>query len=102
MLNIYRVSFMGYREIYSRREGEARLEQIIFKLMQNKEYVEFYIGCNGDFDIVAASVIKRVKSEFGKHNSALTLVLLYTVKNIGHYEKYYDDVIIPVFSKTHY
>lgn len=52
---------MGYRKIYNRREVEARLEQIIFKLMQNKEHVEFYIGRNGDFDIVATSVIKREK-----------------------------------------
>jgi hypothetical protein len=60
-----------------------------------KEYVEFYIGRNGDFDEFAATVIKRVQKQLDRGNSALILTLPYTVKDIEYYEDYYDEIVIP-------
>ncbi|MBQ8319711.1 MAG: hypothetical protein IJX81_02425 [Clostridia bacterium] len=102
MLDIYRVSFIGHRDIYQYREIENELEKVIYDLLYSKEYVEFYVGRNGDFDIMVASVIKRVQKDFGNHNSTLILVLPYPVKDMEYYEKYYDEIILPVSSKTHY
>lgn len=102
MLEVYRVSFIGHREIWRHREVENALEKVIYNLLYSKEYVEFYVGRNGDFDIMAASTIKRVQKEFGNHNSSLILTLPYPVKDMEYYEKYYDEIIIPVESKTHY
>ncbi|MBQ7383672.1 MAG: DUF1273 domain-containing protein, partial [Clostridia bacterium] len=40
--------------------------------------------------------IKRVQRRLGKEKSSLTLVLPYEVKDMEYYEKYYDDIIIPI------
>lgn len=50
---------------------------------------------NGDFDIMAASVIKRLKKNFRDDNSVMILVLPYPVKDYEDYEKYYDEIVIP-------
>ena len=50
MLNeIYRVSMIGHRVIedYS---VEEKLYELFRELLCTKEYVEFYLGRNGDFD----------------------------------------------------
>ena len=101
-MEIYRVSFIGHREIYKIRHIEDRIEQIVRKLVYEKEYVEFYIGRNGDFDILAASVVKQVQKSFGHHNSSLILVFPYHVKDEEYYEKYYDELCFPLDNKTHF
>lgn len=101
-MNIIRVSFIGHRELYNQRQIETRLEEILIKLVEEKEYVEFYVGRNGDFDILVASTIKRIQKDYGKCNSCLILVLPYSVKDIEYYENYYDEIQIPVSYKTHY
>ncbi len=102
MLDIYRVSFIGHREIYQFRQVETELEQVIYDLVSKKEYVEFYVGRNGDFDTMVASAIKRVQKNVGHHNSCLILVLPYQMKDLQYYEKFYDEVIMPLPSSTHY
>lgn len=64
-------------------------------MLHTKEYVEFYLGRNGDFDIMAASVIKRLQKEFSDDNSVMILVLPYPVKDFEYYEEYYDEIVIP-------
>lgn len=81
---------------------DEALEKVIYDLLYGKEYVEFYVGRNGDFDIMVASAIKRVRKDFGNHNSSLILTLPYPVKDMEFYEDYYDEIIIPVENKTHY
>lgn len=94
-MDIYRVSFIGHREVEHHREVEERLTYIITDLLRTKEFVEFQIGRNGEFDTFAASCIKRIQKDYGNHNSALVLVLPYPVADMEYYEKYYDDIIIP-------
>lgn len=53
------------------------------------------MGRNGDFDIMAASVIKRIQKNFRDDNSVMILVLPYPVKDYEYYEDYYDEIIIP-------
>ena len=60
-----------------------------------KEFVEIYVGRNGEFDIYAASIVKRVQKTMGVSNNEFTCVLPYKVKNIEYYEQYFDNVIIP-------
>ena len=77
---IYRVSMVGHRvvEDYS---VEERLHELFRELLRTKEYVEFYLGRNGDFDILAASMIKRLQKNYRGDNSVMILVLPYPVKN---------------------
>ena len=95
MTDIYRVAFFGHRRIDRLGEIEERLVPILKELVLTKEYVEFYIGRNGEFDEFVASIIKRVQKQLDRGNSALILTLPYTVKDIEYYEQYYDSVIIP-------
>ena len=101
-MDIYRVTFIGHRRIYDISEIEERLAPILTELLSTKEYVEFYIGRNGDFDEIAASVIKRIQKQTDRNNSSLILVLPYVVKDIEYYSEYYDEVIIPyIIEKAH-
>ena len=95
MTDIYRVAFFGHRRIYNIREIEEKLVPILKELILTKEYVEFYIGRNGDFDEFVASVIKRVQKQLDRGNNVMILTLPYTVKDIEYYEDYYDEIVIP-------
>ena len=96
MLNdIFRVSFIGHREVENFVHIEEELENIVRILIETKEYVEFYIGRNGEFDVLAAPAIKRAQKDYGKENSLLILVIPYYAAHIKDYEKYYDEVLYP-------
>ena len=100
---IYRVSFIGHRQIDCFRFVEERLDQIIRKLLNSKEYVEFYVGRNGDFDTMVASAVKRGQKAYGTANSSLILVLPYTVADIELLEQFYDEIWFPEeLYKVHY
>ncbi len=94
-MDVFRVSFIGHREIENYQAHEHKLIDIITHLLHTKEFVEFMIGRNGEFDIFTASCIKRIQKKIGYGNSAITLVLPYTVADIEFYSKYYDNIIIP-------
>ena len=49
-MNIYTVSFFGHRELPNMFELEDKLMSILRELISKKEYVEFLVGRNGDFD----------------------------------------------------
>ena len=101
-MNIYRVAFFGHRRIYNIREIEEKLVPILNELILTKEYVEFYIGRNGEFDEFAASVIKRVQKQLDRDNNVMILTLPYTVKDIEYYADYYDEIVIPdAIGKAH-
>ena len=92
---IYRVSFIGHRQVEHFRDVEEQLTKIVKDLIRSKEFVEFYIGRNGDFDILAASVIKRVQENYGKSNNSLILVIPYQIADLEYMEKYYDEIWYP-------
>ena len=56
---------------------------------------------NGEFDELAASAVRRLKSEWSAFCS-LTLVLPYEIANLDLIEKSYDEVIMPNDYKCHY
>ena len=103
MLDVYRVSFIGHREVDDFFFVEEQVYSVVCELIRTKEYVEFYVGRNGEFDTLVASVIKRVKRELGEHNSSLILVVPYLVAEMESYENYYDEVEYPQeLHKVHY
>ena len=76
-MDIYIVSFFGHREIENALEVERKLETKITELIQTKQYIEFLVGREGEFDILAASVVKRVKKQMNYNNCSITWVLPY-------------------------
>ncbi len=100
-MEIYPIALIGHRRIYEYYRLEDRIEQIARDLICQKEYVEFYVGRNGDFDIMAASAIKRAQRALGHESSSLILVQPYPMKDDAYYEKFYDEMCYPVERTTH-
>ncbi len=98
MLNIFTVSFFGHRFVDNLFYAEKIIEDLVRDLIREKQYVEFLVGRNGDFDILVASCISRVKKELFDANSSLVWVQPYPkadyLKNPKEYEKYYDEIEI--------
>ena len=106
-MDIYTVSFFGHREIENSLEVEQKLEAILTELIKTKQYIEFLVGREGEFDILAASVVKRVKKQMDYGNCSLVLVLPYMKAEFRDNEKdfldYYDDAeICEQSAKAHY
>lgn len=62
-MDIYTVSFFGHREIERVSEIESRLDKLLYDLITQKRYVEFLIGRDGEFDLLAASAIRRARQQ---------------------------------------
>lgn len=102
-MGIFRVGFIGHKEIEHFRQIEEQLREVIGKLLDEKEFIEFYVGRNGEFDIMVASVIKSIQRDVGTYNNCLILVLPYPVADYDSYEDYYDEVLIPhELNNVHY
>ncbi len=98
MLSIYTVSFFGHRRIERASEIENALDRLLHDLIRQKEYIDFLIGRDGEFDLLASAAIKRAVREFGYGNTHFTLVLPYMKAeyrdNEQEYLDYYDEVEI--------
>ena len=97
-LNTYTVSFFGHRAIEDPLLVEQRLEMLIRKLLKEKEYVEFLVGRDGEFDQIVSSTIRRCKRTVRDDNSAHVWVLPYPTAdfrdNEDAYRDYYDEIEI--------
>ena len=51
-MNIYTVSFFGHRYIERGTEIEERLDKLLHDLITQKEYVDFLIERDGEFDLL--------------------------------------------------
>ncbi len=107
MLDIYTVSFFGHRQIENLSLLESQLENIITNIISGKEYVEFLVGNNGEFDILVSQTIRRLKKIYDSGNVCHTLVLPYETavyrNNLKSFEEYYDNVeIFESLERTHY
>lgn len=98
MLNIFTVAFFGHRYVDNVLKVESLLEELIRKLVDENEYVDFLVGRNGDFDQCVSSSVLRVQKSHRDDNSALVLVLPYPtaeyLNNEESFHEYYTDVEI--------
>ena len=106
-MELYTVSLFGHREIRSPNIILERLEQVIQPIILSKSYVEFLIGREGEFDLLAASIIHRLKRKHDCGNVTMTLILPYIKAefrdNEQEYLDYYDEVVIcEESSKAHF
>ncbi len=99
---VYRIAFVGHREVYDVWRLEEEIEKIAKNAILMHDFVEFYLGRNGEFDLLVASVIKRIQKSTDRQNSTLILVLPYHVKDEAYYETYYDEICYPNAPKVHY
>ena len=94
----YTVAFFGHRYVDNILKVESLMEKQIQKLIDENEYVEFWVGRNGDFDQCVSSSVLRVRKNHRDDNSALVLVLPYStaeyLNNENYFHDYYTDIEI--------
>lgn len=94
----YTVSFFGHRYIDNPFSIEPKLEELILDLLRSKDYVEFLVGRDGDFDQLVSSIVRRCKKNYRDDNSALVWVMPYETaeyrNNSEAFQDYYDEVEI--------
>lgn len=97
-MNIYTVSFFGHRYIPNMFYLEDKLMPILRELMNQKEYIEFLVGRDGDFDQLCSSTIRKAIERYACGNVSHILVLPYERAdyrdNKESFEQYYDEVEI--------
>lgn len=95
-MNIFTVSFFGHRIIDRPFHIEQQLEKLIRELLTEKEYVEFLVGRDGEFDQLVSSSVRRCKRAIRDDNSALVWVMPYETAeyrdNEDAFHNYYDEV----------
>ena len=106
-MNIFTVSFFGHRQINEPFKIEAKLKKVIEDLIFKKEYVQFIVGRDGEFDQLVSSAVRRYKSSVRDDNSSLVLILPYMTaeyrNNSKSFSEYYDEVIVcPKSMDKHY
>jgi len=92
------VSFFGHRHLDNAAAVERKLERCVASLLAESMFVEFLVGRNGDFDLLAASTVLRCRKRSGDDNSALVLVLPYETASLKinkkSFEAYYNEIEI--------
>lgn len=100
------VSFFGHWHIDNPLYIGEALYKLIGLLLRSKEYVEFLVGRDGEFDQLVSSSIHRCKREIREDNSAHVWVLPYMTTDFQNYEsdyrKYYDEIEICNSAGVHY
>ena len=92
------VSLFGHRIMQNSVAVAERLRAIVNDLLSKEEFVEFLIGRDGDFDLLAASIIRTSMRKINRQNASLILVLPYPraelVENEASFLDYYDHIEI--------
>lgn len=98
MLDIFTVTFIGHRYIDRFSFIEEKVEELVRELITTKEYVDFLVGRDGEFDQIVSSTVLRVKRNVFDANSTLTWVMPYETAeyrdNEESFHEYYDEVEI--------
>lgn len=96
LLDIFTVSFFGHRYVEDFNFVGEAVKKVVEGLICEKEYVDFLVGRDGDFDYIVSSAIIRAKRELTDANSSHICVLPYERaeyrKNKAAFEQYYDEV----------
>ena len=74
-MEMYLVSFIGHRVVDEHRQAADELDTVLSMLLEKHEYIEFYVGKNGEFDELAASAVRRLKAN-GRRFARLRLSYL--------------------------
>lgn len=104
-MDISRVAVFGHRIVVDSTCVDRVLEGVLIDIIEQNEYVEFYIGRNGAFDILTASILHRIRKKIGGSNFSVILVLPYFTaeykNNADSFHSYYTDIEILFDERTH-
>lgn len=98
------VSFFGHRIMDNGPRAMAFLRDLVETLITNCDQVDFLVGRDGDFDLIAASIVREMKKTIRDDNSTLIWVMPYVTAQYRKYEKdylaYYDEIEVCPESET--
>ncbi len=80
---VYSVGFLGDKIFTDELRLEILIRSFVCDLTELNEFVDFYFGCDGDFEIMAA----RIAEQFSIEND----VQNYSVNFVSHYEMDYAE-----------
>lgn len=82
------------------------MELVVQELLISKEFVEFLVGRDGEFDQLISSVVRKSKRTIRNDNSALVLILPYSTAEYRNNEQsfieYYDEIELCSEDKRQY
>lgn len=97
-MTVFTISFFGHRQLSDSLAVEKKLQAVIQEQLLSKEYVEFLVGRDGEFDQLVSSTVRRCKRDIRDDNSSLVLVLPYETaeyrNNEQSFHEYYDEIEI--------
>lgn len=107
IMYIRTVAFFGHRQVDDYFEIRKQVETVVRNLMSDRIYTEFLVGRNGEFDELAASVVREVRRDIGEEFCSLVLILPYVSTNNEDYwkqlEGFYDEIeVCDESAQTHY
>lgn len=95
-MNTYTVSFFGHRYLENPVPIEKALDELIGSMLRSKEFLEFLVGRDGEFDQIVSSSIRRCQRRIRGDNSAHVWVLPYPTAefrdNEMSFREYYDEI----------
>lgn len=78
------------------KSGAALRINTFMIYLVKKEYVDFLVGRNGEFDQYASSAVLRIRKQYRDDNSSLISVLPYLtaecINNQNSFENYYSEI----------
>lgn len=105
MLEVFTVSFFGHRQIDRFFDAEEKVSDIVRRLVSEKEYVEFLIGRDGEFDQIVSSAVRRAKRDIRDDNNELIWVMAYLkaeyANNADSFDEYYDVEVCDEAARSH-
>ena len=104
MFETYTIALFGNRELTNGLTIERCLENKLTELAASHAHLTVLIGRNGDFDLLASSVVRRLQARIGCERCTHTLVLPYSTKelreNEASFSDYYDEILIDDEAQT--
>ena len=103
-MEIFTVSLFGHRHISNPDKIRTKLAQLVEKLIKEKQYVQFLVGHDGQFDEIAGEVISQVIRRSAYHTALLIMVLPYSRSEFCNpeYLRQYNQIeICPESSQVH-
>ena len=101
------VSFLGHRIMDNSSRAMKFLRDMVVLLVTHCPQVDFLVGREGDFDLIAASMVRGVKKTVRDDNSTLIWVMPYVTAQYRRHEEdylaYYDEIeVCPASEIAHF
>ena len=97
-LQVFTVVFFGEKHLKNKSRVTEQIREQALYLIRQRQFIEFLVGRNSDFDLCAAAAVTRAQKDHRPLNSALVLVLPYVTAEFLYNEEtlydHYTDVRI--------